>query len=94
MMDFAGKCDEFSVAARHNWAKATNPLHSKKEDAAISQLDRLRWDRDYYTSLLADLDAEIGVMETAEFWDIYQKTGRYEDMTRWLKHRAWCNGRD
>lgn len=22
-------------------------------------------------------------------WDIYQSTGRYEDMTGWLKHAAW-----
>lgn len=23
------------------------------------------------------------------FWEEYQRTGRYEDMTSWLKHRAW-----
>jgi hypothetical protein len=22
-------------------------------------------------------------------WDVYQRTGRYEDLTRWLKHRAY-----
>ena len=25
------------------------------------------------------------------YWDQYQKSGRFEDMTRWLKHRAWEN---
>ena len=27
--------------------------------------------------------------DSAWFWEEYQRTGRYEDMTRWLKHRAW-----
>ncbi len=25
------------------------------------------------------------------YWEQYQRTGRFEDMTRWLKHRAWEN---
>ena len=25
------------------------------------------------------------------FWEEYQRTGRFEDMTRWLKHQAWEN---
>jgi hypothetical protein len=23
-------------------------------------------------------------------WEVYQRTGEYRDMTRWLKHRAYC----
>lgn len=26
------------------------------------------------------------------FWQIYQKTGANEDLTRWLKHRAYIHG--
>jgi hypothetical protein len=26
---------------------------------------------------------------TEMLWEVYQKSGSYEDMCRWLKHRAW-----
>lgn len=50
-----------------------------------------------YISAMGHLDPPIQHFEvtfgvgtyTDLLWEIYQETGRYEDMTRWLKHAAW-----
>ncbi len=41
-------------------------------------------------SVVADVKEAVDEIQTPEsLWLAYQKSGKYEDMTRWLKHAAW-----
>lgn len=45
--------------------------------------------RNTYGDAFADIYFGHRKLTAIDLWETYQKSGSYEDMTRWLKHAAW-----